>query len=60
MLGMYLCLYEYVHMSTGVSGVQKRHLIHRSGELQEVVSHLTWVLGTELGSSGRAASAFNH
>lgn len=29
-------------------------------ELQEVVSCPTWVLGTKLGSSGRAISAFSH
>jgi hypothetical protein len=28
-------------------------------ELEAVVSHLMWVLGTELGSSGRAMSALN-
>lgn len=29
-------------------------------ELQVVVKHLTWVLETDLGSSGRAASTVNH
>lgn len=29
-------------------------------ELQTVVSHRLWVLGIELGSSPRAASALNH
>lgn len=29
-------------------------------ELEAVVSHLIWVLGIELGSSQRAASACNH
>jgi hypothetical protein len=29
-------------------------------ELEMVVSHLMWVLGTKLGSSGRAVSALNH
>ena len=29
-------------------------------EFQVIVSHLAWVLGTELGSLGRAARALNH
>ena len=29
-------------------------------ELLEFMSHLVWVLGTGLGSSGRVANAFTH
>jgi hypothetical protein len=43
-------LCEYVHMSTGTCQEQ-RHQTPLQLDLQVVMSHLMWVLGTELRSS---------
>lgn len=43
----FICNYEYVSVSVGVM---------YTCELQEVGTHLVWVLGTEFRSSGRAGS----
>lgn len=46
---MYLCLCEYMHVSSGVLKARSQtHWILMELELQSVVSHLTWVLETEL------------
>lgn len=51
---VYVCLhvYRYLRRLEGVGSLEL--------ELLADVNHLTWVLGTELGSSGRAARAANH
>lgn len=55
---MYLFLCVYGHLSATLS--QKRTFdFPLELELPVVVSHLTWTLGTELKSSGKAASALN-
>lgn len=43
-------------MSVGAQGVQERVLVPLDLELQVVVIHPAWVLGTKLKSSGRAAA----
>ena len=50
----YACLHVYRYLQR-LEGVGSLEL-----ELVADVNHLTWVLGTELGSSGRAARAANH
>lgn len=50
---------RYVHMSAGVHRDQERALDPLKLELQVSYDHLTWVLGTELGSSERT-SALGH
>lgn len=47
----YMCLsgYGYVYVSAGAQRGQKRVLGSLDLNLQEVISHLTWVLGTEFG-----------
>ena len=46
-----MCLsgYGYVYVSAGAQRGQKRVLCPLDLNLQEVISHLTWVLGTEFG-----------
>jgi hypothetical protein len=39
------------HMHVGASGGQQRALDSLELELQEIVNHLMWVMGTEPGSS---------
>lgn len=51
---MYIC---YMHI--GVLRHQKMTLDSLELELYVVVSHLIWVLGTKLGSSGGETSALN-
>lgn len=51
---VYVCLHVYRYLQR-LEGVGSLEL-----ELLADVNHLTWVLGTELGSSGRAARAANH
>lgn len=62
----FICIYVYVYYCTHVSVCHmclgtRRGLKMQSGylelELHIVVRHLTWVLGTNLGYSGRAGSA---
>lgn len=48
----------YAHVSAGVPGGQKCQ-IHLELEVQPILSHLIWMLGPGLGSSGRALCAFN-
>ena len=43
-----MCEYEFVHVSVGAHGGQRRVLNPLKLELQVVVSHLTQVLGTKL------------
>lgn len=55
----YVCLCGgYAHLRT-VPGDQKRLSGTLELELQEVVSHLVWVLGIELTSYERAGNAFD-
>lgn len=55
MMCVCMCVSPCPESRKEVSGLLKLKL-----ELQEVVSHLTWVLRTELGSFGRAASALKY
>lgn len=58
-LCVHVCVcFMFVHINTGNLGAQRCH-IPLELEFQAVVSDLTWVLGTKLGSSTRAAHAFN-
>lgn len=54
------CFYVMGAMCTGTHRDQQRVLGTLELEIQVVVSHVTWVLGTEAGSSGRVVSMFNH
>jgi hypothetical protein len=47
-------------MYVGTHGCQKSGSDSLELELQRIATHLTWVMGTELLSSARAASALNH
>lgn len=51
---LFLIMCKYVHMSAVTTESLAPELV-----LQLVVSHLTWVLGTELLSSGGAVCAFS-
>lgn len=48
----------YTHMLPSIPRVLKRVLYSLGLVLQAVVSYLAWMLGTELGSSVRAAKLF--
>lgn len=50
-----MCIFE-----CSVYSVQQRASNPLELEWQVAVSHLTWVLGTELRSSGKSASTLNH
>lgn len=50
-----VCVDVWMCIDVQVPRDQRR--VTSSLELQAVVSHLTWILGTELGSSGKATSA---
>lgn len=49
------CVGGSAHTSVGAQGVQERVLVPLDLELQVVVTHPTWALGTKLKSSGGAA-----
>jgi hypothetical protein len=49
-----------VHAYVCIIAHRKQRRVAYSLELQAVVSHLTWILGTELDSSGKAVSALSH
>jgi hypothetical protein len=51
---LWVCAYECKYLQ------KPEALDHLEWEPQEVVSCLTWVLGTELRASGRAPSVLNH
>lgn len=58
---IFIFMYMYLsvcHMCVDASGDQKRVSDFLGLELQVIVSHLAWVLGTELESSGRTACNF--
>lgn len=48
------------HVGSDAYGGQKWVLDLLELEIQVVVSHSTWVLGSEFRSSGRATDTFNH
>lgn len=52
---MCICVSLCTYMSTNSHGGQKEVVGALKLELQVVVSHSTWVLGTELGSAGNRA-----
>lgn len=56
---VYVCVCVCIHMSAVACGSQL-HPILLELELEMSVSHLNPVLGTQLGSSGRAANALAH
>jgi hypothetical protein len=51
---MYVCGWVYVHVSVGAQGAQQRASHSLELELQVVVCHLVWILGSKLVSSTRA------
>lgn len=53
-----VCVAVCAHISIGARGVEKRGSDLRELEIQATVASLIWVLGTELGSSGRVT--LNH
>lgn len=56
----YSCVCAYLSVYVWVSVEVIRGRVRAPGAVvKAVVSHLRWVLGTELGSIGRAASAVN-
>jgi hypothetical protein len=56
---IYMHMTVYVHMHSDACRSQKKVLDPLELELQTVVNSWKWVLGTELKSSGRTASALN-
>lgn len=55
-----MALCEYVYMTVDAYRGQKRASELLEWELQMVMSHLKWVLGMKLVSSGRAVCAQTH
>ena len=55
-----VCMLVYVTCVQVPTEAREEELDPLDLKLQVVVSHPMWVLGTELGSSGRAASSINH
>lgn len=53
-------MWEYMNVSAGASGSQKRALNSLEMELQAVVNCPMWVVGTEFGTSIRKVFALNH
>lgn len=53
-----ICMWVHGHNYSAYRGQKKEDIISLGTGM--VVCHLTWVLGTELGFSVRAASAINH
>lgn len=56
---MYVSVCRNMHVSADIHKGQKRALYPLGLELQLVLSHLMWVLGTKSRSSVRAVSAVN-
>lgn len=57
---VYVCLVKCTCMNAGACRVQKRALDPLQSELQEVdLSHITWLLGTELGSFTKPTQALH-
>lgn len=54
----YVCI--YLNVCFGICGDQKRKLSPLELELLGVLSCMTWVLGTKLGSSARTVSVLDH
>ena len=54
-LYVYVCVsvYGYMYICVGSQGSQKRALAPLKLEVQAIVSHLVWMLRTELGFSAR-------
>jgi hypothetical protein len=59
LLVLIMCLYGLVNASEGAHRSQKRVSDNLQVELQVVVSHLLWILGTKLRSSRRAMCILN-
>lgn len=55
---VYVCM--YLNVCLGIHGDQKRKLDALELELLRVLSCLTWLLGTKLGSFARTASVLYH
>lgn len=56
---VYVCVCLYLHVGADALGGQKRATNPLELELQAVMSCLTWVLGAEPVSSGRAQAHFS-
>lgn len=56
---MYISLCGYVHQSAGACGGLRCQIPWSWVESQSVVNYLMWVLGTELGFSGKAMKTLN-
>jgi hypothetical protein len=59
----YSCVYVHAdvdHVCGLPQGLEEAYGSSQELELQEIVSHVMWVLGTKLGFSGRAARTLNH
>lgn len=52
-----ICVHNYMHKNIDIYGVQKR--ASNILELQEVVSHPTWALGTDVRSSPASVGTLN-
>lgn len=50
---MCVSVYRYMYICVGSQGSQKRALAPLKLEVQAIVSHLVWMLRTELGFSAR-------
>lgn len=59
-LNFKLCVYMYVYVHECRCPQRTEASDPLEVRLQVVVSHLTWVLGTDLGSSGGTARSLNH
>jgi len=57
---MCIHVYLYVRVSAGALRGGNRGPDLLEPELQEIMNHLMWVLGTELRSSARAEHALKH
>lgn len=54
-----MCLRGYVYVNSDALGNKKRLLGLLVVEIQAIVNHLVWVLGTELGSA-KAVATLSH
>jgi hypothetical protein len=54
-----VCLSMSINACAVPIEIRRGHLTSMEPELQVIVSYLTWVLGTELGSSVRVGNALN-
>lgn len=53
-------MYVSVYVNTGSQSLQKNMFYSLKQELQKVISHLMWVLGTELRSCARTVNVLSY